>query len=44
MVSPTSSWMYSDRNGALTRSAVGLAELPFGIPEEIEGEVELYPE
>jgi hypothetical protein len=23
------------------RSAVGLAELPFGIPVEIEGEVEL---
>lgn len=27
--------------GAHTRSAVGLAELPFGIPVEIEGEVRL---
>ncbi|MGZ5265594.1 MAG: RidA family protein [Caldimonas sp.] len=27
--------------GAHSRSAVGLAELPFGIPVEIEGEVEL---
>ena len=25
--------------GAHTRSAVGMAELPFGIPVEIEGEV-----
>ncbi len=29
--------------GAHARSAVGLAELPFGIPVEIEGEVELRP-
>ncbi len=29
--------------GAHTRSAVGLAELPFGIPVEIEGEVEVRP-
>ena len=32
--------------GAHSRSAVGLAELPFDIPVEIEGEVELaadYP-
>jgi hypothetical protein len=29
--------------GAHARSAVGLAELPFRIPVEIEGEVELYP-
>jgi hypothetical protein len=29
--------------GAHARSAVGLAELPFGIPVEIEGEVELHP-
>ncbi len=29
--------------GAHSRSAVGLAELPFGIPVEIEGEVELVP-
>lgn len=28
--------------GAHARSAVGLAELPFGIPVEIEGEVELH--
>ena len=27
--------------GAHSRSAVGMAELPFGIPVEIEGEVEL---
>lgn len=27
--------------GAHTRSAVGLAELPFGIPVEIEGEVQI---
>ena len=30
--------------GRHARSAVGLAELPFGIPVEIEGEVELHPE
>lgn len=29
--------------GAHSRSAVGLAELPFGIPVEIEAEVELKP-
>lgn len=29
--------------GAHTRSAVGLAELPFGIPVEIEGEVGVRP-
>ena len=29
--------------GAHARSAVGLAELPFGIPVEIEGEVVLRP-
>ena len=29
--------------GAHARSAVGLAELPFDIPVEIEGEVELVP-
>lgn len=29
--------------GAHARSAVGLAELPFNIPVEIEGEVELQP-
>ena len=30
--------------GRHARSAVGLAELPFGIPVEIEGEVELHAE
>jgi hypothetical protein len=29
--------------GAHSRSAVGLAELPWDIPVEIEGEVELVP-
>jgi enamine deaminase RidA (YjgF/YER057c/UK114 family) len=29
--------------GRHARSAVGMAELPFGIPVEIEGEVELHP-
>lgn len=29
--------------GAHARSVVGLAELPFNIPVEIEGEVELHP-
>src|SRR5512137_1080818 len=29
--------------GAHARSAVGMAELPFNIPVEIEGEVELHP-
>jgi hypothetical protein len=29
--------------GAHSRSAVGMAELPFNIPVEIEGEVELMP-
>ncbi|HSH06061.1 MAG TPA: RidA family protein [Burkholderiales bacterium] len=29
--------------GAHARSAVGLAELPFGIPVEIDGEIELRP-
>jgi enamine deaminase RidA (YjgF/YER057c/UK114 family) len=29
--------------GAHARSAVGLAELPFNIPVEVEGEVELHP-
>ena len=30
--------------GAHARSAVGMAELPFNIPVEIEGEVELVPD
>ena len=29
--------------GAHARSAVGMAELPFDIPVEVEGEVELHP-
>jgi enamine deaminase RidA (YjgF/YER057c/UK114 family) len=29
--------------GAHARSAVGMAELPFNIPVELEGEVELLP-
>lgn len=34
--------VFGEERGAHTRSAVGLAELPFNIPVEIEGEVELY--
>ncbi len=33
--------LYGPEVGAHSRSAVGLAELPFNIPVEIEGEVEL---
>ena len=33
--------LFGPRVGAHARSAVGLAELPFNIPVEIEGEVEL---
>jgi hypothetical protein len=33
--------LFGPETGAHSRSAVGLAELPFGIPVEIEGEVEL---
>lgn len=33
--------VFGAERGAHARSAVGLAELPFGIPVEIEGEVEL---
>jgi enamine deaminase RidA (YjgF/YER057c/UK114 family) len=33
--------LYGPKAGAHSRSAVGLAELPFDIPVEIEGEVEL---
>jgi hypothetical protein len=32
--------LFGDRIGAHSRSAVGMAELPFNIPVEIEGEVE----
>ncbi len=35
--------VFGAERGAHARSAVGLAELPFGIPVEIEGEVELHP-
>jgi enamine deaminase RidA (YjgF/YER057c/UK114 family) len=34
---------FGPETGRHARSAVGLAELPFGIPVEIEGEVELVP-
>ena len=33
--------LYGPKIGAHSRSAVGMAELPFGIPVEIEGEVEI---
>jgi enamine deaminase RidA (YjgF/YER057c/UK114 family) len=35
--------VFGPQRGAHARSAVGMAELPFDIPVEIEGEVELYP-
>ena len=35
--------VFGAQAGAHARSAVGLAELPFDIPVEIEGEVELLP-
>ena len=35
--------VFGQEQGAHARSAVGLAELPFHIPVEIEGEVELRP-
>jgi len=35
--------VFGPERGAHARSAVGLAELPFGIPVEIEAEVELKP-
>ena len=34
--------IFGPERGAHARSAVGLAELPFNIPVEIEGEVELH--
>jgi len=34
--------LYGPEQGRHTRSAVGMAELPFNIPVEIEGEVMLY--
>ena len=36
--------VFGPGKGAYARSAVGMAELPFGIPVEIEGEVALFPE
>ena len=33
--------LYGPEVGAHSRSAVGMAELPFGVPVEIEGEVEV---
>jgi len=33
--------LFGPHRGAHSRSAVGMAELPFDIPVEIEGEVEL---
>ena len=35
--------VFGSEQGAHARSAVGVAELPFGLPVEIEGEVELKP-
>jgi enamine deaminase RidA (YjgF/YER057c/UK114 family) len=35
--------LYGVERGAHTRSAVGMAELPFNIPVEIEGEAQLHP-
>ncbi|MES2105059.1 MAG: RidA family protein [Pseudomonadota bacterium] len=35
--------LYGPVAGAHARSAVGMAELPFNLPVEIEGEVELHP-
>ncbi len=34
--------LFGPETGAHSRSAAGLAELPFDIPVEIEGEVELF--
>ena len=35
--------VFGEERGVHARSAVGMAELPFNIPVEIEGEVELFP-
>jgi enamine deaminase RidA (YjgF/YER057c/UK114 family) len=35
--------IFGPAKGAHARSAVGMAELPFDIPVEIEGEVQLFP-
>jgi enamine deaminase RidA (YjgF/YER057c/UK114 family) len=34
--------LYGKDIGSHARSAVGMAELPFNLPVEIEGEVEIY--
>ena len=36
--------VFGTEKGTHARSAVGMAELPFDIPVEIEGEVALFPE
>ncbi len=36
--------VWGEEAGAHARSAVGMAELPFGIPVEIEAEVEVLPD
>ena len=36
--------VFGPEKGAHARSAVGMAELPFNIPVEVEGEVELLPQ
>jgi enamine deaminase RidA (YjgF/YER057c/UK114 family) len=35
--------LYGPERGAHSRSAVGVAELPFDLPVEIEAEVEIAP-
>ena len=35
--------VFGSKRGAHTRSAVGMAELPFGVPVEIEAEVSIQP-
>ena len=35
--------LFGEEVGQHVRSAVGMAELPFGIPVEIEAEVEIRP-
>ena len=35
--------VFGPQVGAHARSAVGLAELPFGVPVEVEGEVLIHP-
>ena len=35
--------IFGEERGDHTRSAVGLAELPFNVPVEIEAEVEITP-